>query len=189
MTNPKNRTFFIFMAFALAVGILIGSLTAVSDGFPKDSPLANQYVSPLFSGNTLLEIFRNTFLSASGILAVIFCTGFFAVGQPFSLAMLIYRGFGIGFSTAFTYMAFGKSGFYITMLFIVPKILATSVIIMLAVRESVRLSNIIYGYIFRETVQENMGKYIRLYCVKFIILVLLVLITASADCGINYLFG
>ena len=95
----------------------------------------------------------------------------------------------IGFSTAFTYMAFGKSGFYITMLFIVPKILATSVIIMLAVRESLRLSNIIYGYIFRETVQENMGKYIRLYCFKFIVLILLALITASADCGINYLFG
>lgn len=189
MTNPKNRTFFIFMISALAVGIIIGSFTAVSAEFLKDLPLANQYISPVFSGNTLLEIFRNTFLSVSGILAVIFCTGFFAAGQPLSFATLIYRGFGIGFSTAFTYMTFGKSGIYITLLFIVPKILATSVIIMLAVRESLKLSNIIYRYIFRETVQENMGKYIRLYCVKFIVLILLALITASADCGINYLFG
>lgn len=189
MTNPKNRMFFICMTAVLTVGILTGSFTAVSAGFLENLPLANQYISPLFAGNTLLEILRNTFLSLSGILGIIFCTGFFAVGQPLSVLVLIYRGFGIGFSTALTYLSFGKSGFYITMLFIVPKILATSFIIMLAVRESLRLSNIVYGYIFKDNVQENMTKYIRLYCIKFIVLILFSLLTACADCGINYLFG
>lgn len=189
MINTKNRTFLILMTAIMTAGIIAGSFTAVFCDFLKASPLAGQYIYPLLSGITLLEIFKNTFLSVSALLGVIFCTGFFAVGQPLSVAMLIYRGFGIGFSSALTYMAFGKSGVYISLIFIAPKILATSVIIMLAVRESLRLSNIIYGYIFREACQENMGKYIKLYCIKFIVLILFVLLTALADCGINYLFG
>jgi len=177
------------MTAVMTLGIIIGSCCAVYSDSLANSVIANQYISPLLNGNTLLEIIKNTFISVCAILGVIFCTGFFAVGQPLSVAALIYRGFGIGFSSALTYITFGKSGIYISIIFIVPKILATSVIIMLAVRESMRLSNIIYGYIFRESCQENMGKYIRLYCIKFIVLIFFVLLTALADCGINYLLG
>jgi len=190
MSSPDRRKmFFILMTAVITAGIAAGSCTAVSSDFLRNSPLANQYISPLFNGATLLEIIMNTFLSVSGILAVVFCTGFFAVGQPVAIMVLAYRGFGIGLSAAYTYMTFGKSGVYLTMLFIVPKIIATSVIIMLAVREAMKLSNIIYSYIFRDSPEDSMGRYIRLYCIKFIVLILFVFLTAIADSGINYFFG
>lgn len=189
-SSESRRTFFIFMTCILTVGIIAGSYAAVSgSSFLKENALANQYISPLFNGNTLFEIIKNTFISITGIIAVIFCTGFFAVGQPVSIIMLTYRGFGIGLSTAYTYMMFGKSGIYLTLIFIVPKILAGSVVIMLALRESLRLSNIIYSYLFRSSPEENMGKYVRLYCLKFLILIFLAFIIAVADGGINYFFG
>lgn len=188
--SESRKLFFICMTAFITTGIITGSCFAVcGNDMLKNSPVFNQYISPLFNGSSLFEIIKNTFLSVSAVIMIIFCTGFFAVGQPVAILSLIYRGFGIGVSTALTYMAFGKDGFYLTLIFIVPKILATSVIIMLAVREALRLSNIIYSFIFRDSARELMGRYIRLYCLKFIILIFLSLITAAADSGINYLFG
>lgn len=187
--TESKRVFFLLMTGIMTVGIIIGSCFSTSIGDFNSNAILNQYISPLYNGDTLLEIMENTIISVCCIILLIFCTGFFSVGQPLSILFLIYRGFGIGLSVASTYMTFGKKGLYITLIFIVPKVLSTSVIIMLSARESMKLSNIIYNYLFRATAKEDMGKYVRLYCIKFIVLIFFVFLTAVADSGLNYFFG
>lgn len=190
ISYESRKKFFMLMTAITTLGIILGSCMAVSENnVVFQNNFFNQYISPVHRGNTLLEITKNTFISSSSVIAVIFCTGFFAVGQPASMLALIYRGFGIGLSVAITYMTFGKNGFYITLIFIIPKILATSVIIMLGARESIKLSNIIYSYLFRGISEDNMTRYIRLYCIKFIVLIFFCFVTAVADGGLNYFFG
>lgn len=190
LTGSENRRLcFIFLTAVMTMGILIGSIIAVSEhSFINNKAVFNQFISPLNNGNTLFEIMKNTVISVGGILALIFCTGFFSIGQPLAVAVMLYRGIGTGISVALTYMTFGEKGVYITLLFIVPKILATSVILILGIREALRLSNIIYSYLFKGSAEENMNRYIRLYCVKFFVLLLFVFVTAILDGGLNYFF-
>lgn len=190
LTRPESRKLcFIFLTALMTAGILAGSMIAVSEqNFINGKAVFNQFISPLNNGNTLLEIIRNDIISVGGILLLVFCTGFFSVGQPLAALLILYRGIGAGISVALTYMTFGEKGVYITLIFIVPKLLATTVILILGIREAIKLSNIIYSYLFRGTAEDNMNRYIKLYCVKFLVLILLVLITAVADGGLNYFF-
>ena len=155
----------------------------------RQSSVLNQLISPINNGDTVFEIFKYTLISVSIIAISTFMFGFFAMGQPFSVLLLAYRGFGIGASVALTYIEYGQKGLYITLLFIVPKILATTIIIILAVRESLKMSAQLYRYMFRGHIEENIGKLVKLYCIKFLILILFVFIVSILDSLLNYFLG
>ena len=66
--------------------------------------LVHQFFMPLYGGNTLFAVMKNTFFSVAAVLIAAFIGGLSAVGQPLGAALLMYRGFGIGLSAAMIFL-------------------------------------------------------------------------------------
>ena len=181
----ERRMLILSLYTALFTGMLIGSLICVFSDFSSDSILFSQNIIPF--NISLLESLKRSVCVYTAFLTVFALSGMFSLGQAASYALLVYRGFCIGFTLSSSYIVLGFST--VLLLSVIPKLLAVSVIFVLAAREAVRLSNKIFAFLFLNTEKDDMRKYIRLYCIKYAVLMLFSLITAFAENAVNYLFA
>ncbi len=192
LTKTESRRIAILLLNVVVIaGITAGSLMAVKMNFIEfsENSWLHQYFNPVYSGNTVLEVFRNTLYPMALFLTAAFVLGFFSVGQPLAAALLIYKGIGIGLSAGAMYAVSGTEAIIPVMVLVVPKALAVTFISVLSVRESIRLSGIQFCFLFRgKTPEEKMSNTIKLYCIKFIVLGLFTAVTAVADSLMNYIF-
>lgn len=189
-TESRRRCIALLCA-AVLIGIAVGAAAAASGAvdITGERVMLHQYFAPEYSGDTALEVFGNTFGFSAIYLLLIFLLGFFPLGQPLGAASLIYRGFGIGASTACLYGHSGFGALPSVLLLILPKAIVLSYIGALAVREQLKLSNLQYNFLFREKLPEEHNiRTIKLYCIKFAVLILLAALTAAGDSLMNYLF-
>lgn len=156
---------------------------------PEPSYWLHQYFAPVFSGINLFEYMRSGILISIAFTAVVFLLGFFAFGQPFGIVLLIYRGFGIGASAAFMYTLYGGKAFGLILITVLPKAAALTFIAVLAVRELIRASVFSLSCWFFENGNESKRMSIQLYCLKFIVLAVMVIIVAAADAAVNFAFA
>ena len=177
------------MLLPVIAGIISGSVWASYGGDISASPLIHQYFAPQLCGNTLFEVFRNTLVTVSVFAAAAFFAGLSAFGQPVGLLMLVYRGFGIGASAAALYLAGGIHAIPAALLLLLPKALTASVTGILSAREAYRFSGRILTFACGTDEPERDSVALRLYCTKFLVLVLMALIISAADTLLNYLFA
>lgn len=183
----KNRGVML-MYLAVTAGIAAGAVWAVK--YPEtSSPLLHQFFDTMHSGNTVSEAFWGTAVSMSVYLLAAFLLGTSAAGQPFGVLMLAYRGFGIGMSAALMYIRMGIAAFPSAALLLFPKAAAVSVVSVLAVRELIRSSNAVFRYLVHEG--EHYGEYrgIKLYCIRFAVLMIISFIISAADSVWNYVIS
>lgn len=172
----------------MILGIAAGSAYSVmSTG--DISPWVHQYFAPLSAGETVFALMSHTFFSLSLFSAAAFIMGLSAVGQPFGAAMLIYRGFGIGASVASMYLIYGKTAALPVMILVLPKALAVSAIAMLSVRELMRSSKALLTFCLSGDVREDSRRGLRLYCIKFIVLIFLSMIISAADGALSLIMA
>lgn len=189
LTMTESRRICLFMLnIAVLAGVAAGAVIAAA-GKGSGSPLLHQFFSPAYSGDTVLEVFRNTFLSGAAFIAALFLLGFFAFGQPLGIAMLIYRGVGIGAAIAQMYAVSGAASLPSVLVLVLPKALIMAFTASLGARELLRLSRTMLLFLFRDELpDEKMSRTIKLYCIKFLVLLFLLLLTALADSAVNYIF-
>lgn len=146
----SSRTFLAVLMILLLVGVLIGSLTLshMSEENLNNLTFITQGFFKNRTEQTLLQTLWISFSSAGGIILVCFIMGFSAVSQPVELAIPIFRGIGLGTSISYLYISCGLKGFFITAVMILPHAVISSLAILLAVRESIRMSNIFSRYGF-----------------------------------------
>lgn len=186
--TESRRICILLLSLTAVIGIIIGSITAVSATDCKSEWL-HQYFSPICSGNTLFEVFRNTFVSSFIFLLAIFILGLSAIGQPVGIGLLIYRGVGIGFSVALMYLQSGIEAVPAVLLLVVPKAAAIIFLSSLAVREMLKLSCSQFNYLFRGSASDNKNNSVfRLYCIKFAIIAVILMIVSVLDSALNYVF-
>lgn len=190
LTGSRNRrACLMLLGIFIAVGIAIGSILEVQNYEAVKSPWIHQFFSPIKCGRTPLEMFVNFFLSSGIFIGIAFFIGLFAFGQPIGIAMLIFRGIGIGVSVAGMYEVYGADAFSAIMLLILPKAAISVIIDLLAVRELIRTSNILLGFIVTGEYHDDKRRSFRLYCIKFIVLIIISLITSALDTALNYAFS
>jgi len=182
--NSRNKGFLILFATVTA-GILIGAIYGT--GHSVTSPFIHQYFLPECSGSTIYEVFRNTFLSLGIFTATAFLMGLSALGQPFGLLMLLYRGFGIGVSVSSAYLSKGVHGIPTVLILILPECIAVTFISVLAVRELMRLSKSMFMFMISDA--SHTEKTFRLYCLEFLVLIVISLIIAVLATVLNYIFS
>lgn len=183
-TGKKNNGFFL-LCLAEIIGIIIGSCVAVSY---KDNEMLRHNISPALYGATLLEIFRSTLVSSLIFIVVAFFSGLFAFGQPVGIALIIAKGAEIGISATLVYAEKGLSAFPAVMVLNVPKAVAISAVAVLAVREVWRSSSdILHFMVSGEHVSEQVN--LKLYCLKYIVLIVIIFIISMADSLMNYIFA
>ena len=183
----RTRTSFVTLYGLVIIGIIIGSMYAVK-GEHSDSVWANQYFMPLYSGDTLFAVLRNTFISAALAIFIAFWGGLSAVGQPLGAVLLIFRGFGIGVSAAMLYSLCGIKAVPSVIVLILPKAVSVIVVTVLAVRELFRSSGALFAFVIKGEQHEDSRRTFRLYCIKFSVLLLISFFIAAADAALNYFF-
>lgn len=186
--TSRNRIIFTLLSAVIAAGMTVGAVWAVKH-HNLGSPWLHQYFFPVYSGDTVLDVFRNTFISASLFCGISYFVGMFALGQPLGIAMLFYRGFGIGLSAAMVYSACGIDGIKPVLVLILPKAMAFVFVALLSVREILRMSVHILKSLISCDNEISEKKIFRLYCIKFIVLIVISFIISVVDSFVNYMFS
>ncbi|MGN1481146.1 hypothetical protein [Porcipelethomonas sp.] len=137
---------------------------------------------------TVSEIYLNAFLPAAVILIFQFLLGFFALGQPLAAASIVYRGISTGIAASMFYLMLGAKGFLAIIIMLFPFAAASSAVLILGARESIKFSNLFMNYILNKNTDGSENKSIKLYVLKFAVLTLFCLLLAAADCVITYFF-
>lgn len=186
--SESRRRCLLWLNITIITGVIVGAIISVFSDL-KECVLLHQYFSPIYSGETVFQVFMNTFISSVIFLLALFFLGFSAIGQPFGIGMLIYRGIGIGFSVAQLYIQGGFKAIPTVLLLILPKAIMISFISALAVREMLKLSSNQFMFLIGKNLSvEKRNGNLRIYCLKFVILVIIMLIISVFDSAINYLF-
>ena len=186
--NRSRKTSIILLSILVIIGIIIGSIYQTVK-MPEPSYWLHQYFAPVFKGINLFEYMRSGIFISIAFTAVVFLLGFFAFGQPFGIALLIYRGFGIGASAALMYTLYGGKAFMLILITVLPKAAALTFIAVLAVRELIRASVFSLSCWISENGNDSKRMSIQLYCLKFIVLAVMVIIAAAVDAAINFAFA
>ena len=189
--TESRRLCLLLLNMAIIAGIAAGAAVAAmkrGSGM-TDSLWLHQFFAPVYSGNTVLDVFKNTFVLSGIYLAAVFILGFFSFGQPLGIILLAYRGFGIGVSVAQMYILSGMESLPAVLAMLLPKALALSFIASLGVREMLKLSCALFSFLFKDELpDEKMVRTVKLYAVKFLVLLFLSLLVSIADSALNYIF-
>jgi len=186
----QNKLIILLLGVMLG-GVLIGSLAFCSmneASVGRISFIAQGFMSTRAS-QSIFEIFIGSFLSSTGIVLLIFILGFAAVTQPIELLIPFFRGLGLGASLAQIYAFSGVKGFLIILFLIIPYAIINSFGIIIAVRESLKLSNIFSSRAISSANSEGMKNTTKLYCIKFLVIELIMLVGAIVDCFCSFLFA
>lgn len=183
--SDKRKSGFFLLFTVEIIGIIIGSYIAVSD---IDTETIRSILCPTIDGATLIDIFKNTLVPSLIFIVSAFLCGVFAFGQPLGIALIIAEGAEIGLSVAFLYAEKGISALPAVLVLYIPKAVAFSFVAVLAVREVLRNSALIMGFVI--SAEHNSEKIsLKLYCTKFIVLTIIIFIISIADSLMNYVFS
>ncbi|MCM1314541.1 MAG: stage II sporulation protein M [Alistipes senegalensis] len=181
----SGKSKFLLLLPVLTAGILTGAIYTA--GHAVESPWVHQYFIPELSGNTIYEVFRNTFISLSAFTATAFVMGLSALGQPVGVLMLLYRGFGIGTAVSYVYITKGFHAVPEVLILILPECLVVSGITFLSVREQIRLSHGVFMSVISE--KKHTDKEFRIYCLEFLVLTAVSFFVAVLVTLMNYIFS
>jgi len=173
--NRKGRTSLLFYITFIIIGIVSGAFIS-----EKESLSSCVWINQCFQ---MQKSVRSFFLLASMILFLFaaFLAGLSAVGQPFGLLLLVYRGVGIGVSAGAMYALRGQDAILPVIITFLPIASAVSVISALAVRESVRNSGIIFSFCLSRSEDSYDRPSFRLYCVRFIVLIIFSIFASAVN--------
>ncbi|MEG0570733.1 MAG: hypothetical protein RR497_03710 [Oscillospiraceae bacterium] len=107
--------------------------------------------------------------------------GYCAVSQPLCVLVVFAKGLSIGTIVGYFYSFYGLKGFGYSAIMIVPVAVFTSFILIIACREAIKLSNLIFlSLINKQTVLPGCNV-LKLYNVKALILLCFMLVSSVVD--------
>lgn len=169
--NHKNLVFYVLF-FAFFIGMSYGALLAHSNEsglFEQISGITQEY--QLSQSTQPLGItFWNSFLSVFLFLLVPYFFGYSALGQMVTIGIPLFKGLGLGCALGSLYLQYGIKGVTYSALLIVPYTVIALFGILIACRESIRLSNLFFFGMLSKSENRVDIHAIRLYNIKFLIL-------------------
>jgi hypothetical protein len=125
-----------------------------------------------------------SFFGAAVFALIFFFLGFGGIYQPFAVALLLFRGLGIGTALSFIYAGEITLENFIAAVSVLPFLVLTSFIHILACRESLRLSTSILRVSIAAPGEYKAVDY-SLYINKFIIMLFITGVVSVIDALIN----
>lgn len=180
-----------FFAGVILFGALLGTVTFCfmgSDELSRLSVFSNSFVDVRSSGD-LGKILVRSFVSSTVFIAVVFLSGFSALGQPLAVAVLLLRGMGWGAAMSQLYSLYGGRGALLSAVFVLLPAVITAAALMIAARESVAMSNILLCVVFSDRQHNGLRQTVRLYAVKFLVLEAAAAVAAGLECLLTVIFA
>lgn len=189
LKKRKNNLFYFFMVLFLA-GMLYGTVFArnATGGLLNSLSAVNQSYLYEKGSQSLMTGFVGALTSSGIFLLIALVSGMSAIGQPVSVALMFVRGLGIGSYTGYLYVQYGGKGVLYSVLLILPGVIISTMTLIVACRESFRLSNVILFSFLKETGKLNKTLFM-LYIKKFIILFICLVVSAVADTALSFVFS
>lgn len=155
------------------------TLKEITDGF-IESRQSHTFISNLCS----------SLFSTSVFLIIAFFTGYFALGKPVAGLIPFFKGLGLGISMADIFSRYGKEGYLICLVLILPSALINSIAIIVASKEAAKNSAKIFSFLCGKEKDENEeGISSGTYIIKFAVLFVIALIGAVLDAGLAHFFA
>lgn len=186
-----KTSFFAFLAGSAIMGVLFGvmSYCFMSEDFLNQLSLAERSFMELRQNQDFAQILMKSFLSSSVYLGCAFVLGFSAVAQPVEIIIPLVKGLGLGVCVAQIYAQNGKEGILTCLLLILPCSLASMYALIIGVRESVGLSNILLTNLLTSGQTNGLLSTVKLYGTKFLVLEAIVAVSAAVDCICTVFFA
>ena len=187
-TISEKRTSLTVYMMIIAAGIGIGAFLAKYSSL-ADNHFVNQFFLVSQNDTEVAALIAGNFLISSLVVTAAFLFGASAVGQPFGVLLLIYRGIGIGISSSAMYLSAGTKAILPVAVIVIPVAIAFSAVAALAVRENVHNSCMIFSCCFGRSINDGARLSLKLILIKYIVLVILSLIISFADGGLCFLYN
>ena len=183
--NKKDGTSLLFYMIFVIIGIAIGAFIAGKSWLSASVWVNQMLYTQSFSWRDSLH----TFVSLLLFLGAAYLAGLFAFGRACGLALLMYRGIGIGVSAALMYVMYGKAAVLPVVFTFLPRASASAFIAAVAVRESVRNSRAILAFCMNEYDSSENSVSFKLYCLRFIVLIIFSILISAADGAVIHLYS
>lgn len=179
---------FLIMCVIVITGMIVGA-AVIQRGY------ALYYTKGLFESFISLrqsQGFFSVFFSSLGsvliLLIIVFISGLSAAGIPISFAVLIYKGLGIGLTCGYLYSSYGLNGLLFSTAIIVPHAFISSVALILACRESCRMSMFIFSQLLPESKYYKLWNDFKLFCRRYLVILVISIISCFIDAMLSKLF-
>ncbi len=188
----SNMSLFKILLILFLLGMVYGALM-VGFGQAQTSDqlsiLTDQFINKR-AEQSIVFTFFNSFSSSMLLLFAAFLLGFCAVGQPGSFFIPLFRGLGLGLSTAYLYAQRGWQGALFTLILILPTAAISTFALLLASKESIRFSNRMFKMLLPDRFESDIdGDTLRLYLLRFFVLMGLIALSALVDTLCTFLFA
>lgn len=186
----QNRRLLLFLLLPL-----IGCLCGVVLYTPLQASLPAEWLGllplrPISGGfqNVLSQWFSACFQPFC-LLLLLFFAGVSACGAPAVFLVPIFWGIGLGFSEAY-YAQSGMSGWLVLAAILLPAAVMELVALLMACSESLRMTLLMAVQLLPRTARcGGLWQDFRLYCARFLLLLLLILVSGALDVILRLLFG
>ncbi|MBQ7038054.1 MAG: stage II sporulation protein M [Clostridia bacterium] len=123
------------------------------------------------------------------LLALLFFSGVSACGAPLVVLVPIFWGIGLGLSEAY-YVQSGMSGWLVLAVVLLPSAIMELVALLMASSEALRLTLLMAVQFFPRSARcGGLWQDFRLYCVRFLVLLALILGAGALDVILRLLLG
>lgn len=186
--SSETVSIFVLMAILFA-GVLAGVLlycTADELYYSKFESISVSFIKKSFQ-YSFLQLVVNSFAGTFFLVLVCFFLGFGSIFQPVELIIPLFKGLGLGVSLADMYYSLGFNGLLLSIILIIPNAVISSFALIIACRESVRMSNSIRKILFGKSLDYNKIDF-RLYITKFVIITVILGCSSVLDGAVTILF-
>ena len=187
-TNSETRCIWTSLPFFISIiitGIVIGSV-AEKPLFEFDWARFG-YTVPSENVFAAADI-KSTFIISVLCVCIAFIAGFSAVGQPLAYFLLLNGGTAVGSCIFTIYKLYGKSAVLPLIMTVLPKAAVIFVISALAVRSALKSSAALFCAYRDGDIRDSRELDLRLYCIRFIVLILLALVFSAAVGVFDFLY-
>lgn len=187
--SAETVSIFVLMVILFA-GVLAGALLYCNAHELYYSKLEVNTVSFIKKSfeYSFLQLAVNSFAGTFFLVLACFLLGFGSVFQPVELIVPFFKGLGLGVSLADIYYSLGFNGVVLSLILIIPNAVISSFSLIIACRESVRMSNSIKKILFGKSLDYNNVDF-RLYITKFIIVTVIIGGSSLLDGAVTILFS
>lgn len=177
--DTRGRGGLLILTGMFLLGVFAGASVLAADssgtiGSDRLEPALNAYIAARADFGTA---FMNTFFGGMLFIAACFLLGTSFISQPLLIAVPFLKGAGHGVTMAYLYSMGDGSGVLLSLAVVLPSAAVTSLAVILAAREGIRMS----CRLFSSAVVGNAGspRNIKAYLARFLVLTVM---TAAAAC-------
>lgn len=182
--SDKNRMLVLILMFLFLFGEFLGTfIFSVAEFKGIDSLIELLFYNRLEC--TFLQTVINSFSYIFILLSVCLLLGLSAFIQPIEFLIPIFYGFGVGILISELCCNYGVNGIIYSVILVIPYSVTSSYIVIIALRESIRMSNALSSNIIRCT--EYIKVDLNLYIIKYIILLCILAVLSILNALATYL--